>query len=84
MQDAQLQLMSYGFFGMVMFGAIYYILPRVTNRAWHMPGMIGFHFWSSFLGCLASVTILAIAGYTQARALNEVSQNPDAIPRYSA
>jgi cytochrome c oxidase cbb3-type subunit 1 len=79
-QDAQVQLMSYGFFSMVVFGAIYYILPRVTDRTWHLPGLIGFHFWSSFIGCLASVAILGIAGYNQARALNVVPAGADAIP----
>jgi hypothetical protein len=72
--------MLYGFFSMVVFGAIYYILPRVTDRTWHLPGMIGFHFWSSFLGCLASVSIYAIAGYNQSRALNVASPSVDALP----
>lgn len=79
-QDGQVQLMFYGFFSMVVFGSIYYILPRVTDRAWHLPGMIGFHFWSSFLGCLASVSIYAIAGYNQSRALNVAPPSVDALP----
>ncbi|MEO1858164.1 MAG: cbb3-type cytochrome c oxidase subunit I [Rubritalea sp.] len=43
-------LALYGFFSMTMFGAIYFIVPRVTNREWISGGLIRQHFWLSLYG----------------------------------
>ncbi|PQJ28949.1 cbb3-type cytochrome c oxidase subunit I [Rubritalea profundi] len=43
-------LALYGFFSMSMFGAIYFIVPRVTNREWISVGLIRQHFWLSLYG----------------------------------
>ncbi|WP_018969804.1 cbb3-type cytochrome c oxidase subunit I [Rubritalea marina] len=43
-------LALYGFFSMCMFGAIYFIVPRVTNREWIAGGLIRSHFWMSLYG----------------------------------
>jgi cytochrome c oxidase cbb3-type subunit 1 len=43
-------LALYGFFSMSMFGAIYFIVPRVTNREWISGGLIRQHFWLSLYG----------------------------------
>ncbi|MFO1450577.1 MAG: cbb3-type cytochrome c oxidase subunit I [Opitutaceae bacterium] len=80
LQNGQAQLLSYGFFSMVAFGALYYILPRVLGRPWHLPSLIGFHFWASLIGCLTSVVVLGIGGYEQALALNAVSGGAEAVP----
>ena len=42
----------YGFFSMSMFGAMYFIVPRVTNREWISAGLIRQHFWLSLYGVI--------------------------------
>ncbi len=51
-------LAVYGVFSMVMFGAIYYIVPRLTLREWVSPHLIRLHFTFSLYG----VVLIALAG----------------------
>jgi cytochrome c oxidase cbb3-type subunit 1 len=62
---AQTQLQLYGFFAMTMFGAIYYLLPRVVGFEWPFPKLVRVHFWISMLGVLLLVVPLAIGGVVQ-------------------
>jgi len=62
---AQTQLQLYGFFAMTMFGAIYYLLPRVVGFEWPFPKLTRAHFWISMLGILLLVVPLAIGGVVQ-------------------
>ena len=62
---AQTQLQLYGFFAMTMFGAIYYILPRVVGFDWPFPKLVRVHFWISLLGILLLIVPLAIGGVIQ-------------------
>jgi len=67
---AQAQLSFYGFFSMVAFGGLYYLIPRVLGTEWRSPALIGFHFWLSAIGVLLSVGALALAGSKQGYAMN--------------
>ena len=51
----------YMFFTMVMFGAIYFIVPRVTGCEWVSGSRIRFHFWFSAYGSIA-LGVLLVAG----------------------
>ena len=62
---AQTQLQLYGFFAMTMFGAIYYLLPRVVGFEWTFPKLARVQFWISMLGVLLLVLPLAIGGVVQ-------------------
>ena len=62
---AETQLRLYGFFAMTMFGAIYYLLPRVVGFEWPFPKLARVHFWISTLGVLLLVVPLAIGGVVQ-------------------
>ncbi len=62
---AETQLRLYGFFAMTMFGAIYYLLPRVVGFEWPFPKLARVHFWISMLGVLLLVVPLAIGGVVQ-------------------
>jgi cytochrome c oxidase cbb3-type subunit 1 len=42
---AHAHLGLYGFFSLVMFGSIYFIMPRVMKWEWPYPWMISAHFW---------------------------------------
>ncbi|MGC4014945.1 MAG: cbb3-type cytochrome c oxidase subunit I [Luteolibacter sp.] len=51
----------YGFFSFVMFGAIYFIVPRITRREWLSRRLIKMHFLFSSYG-LAIVVLVALFG----------------------
>ncbi len=57
----------YGFFSMVMFGAIYYIMPRLMGCEWRSGKWIRFHFWFSAYGTGAMLIALIMAGLFQGR-----------------
>jgi len=59
---AQNLLNIYGFFAMVMFGAIYHILPRLTGREFPSGKLIRLHFWLALSGVLFMVVPLAVGG----------------------
>jgi cytochrome c oxidase cbb3-type subunit 1 len=59
------QLGLYGALSMMFFGAIYYMVPRLTGTAWASAGMSSGHRFLVVLGVLLSVGALAAAGSTQ-------------------
>jgi cytochrome c oxidase cbb3-type subunit 1 len=62
----------YGFFTMMMFGAMYYIVPRLVGWEWPSATLIRWHFWLAAIGITMMVTALTIGGITQGFALNDV------------
>ncbi len=60
----------YAFFTMIMFGSMYYIVPRLVGREWRYAAMIKLHFWSSAYGIGLMVTMLLVGGLMQGIALN--------------
>ena len=57
-------LALYGFFSFVMFGAIYFIVPRVTRREWLSRRLIKMHFLLSVYGVI-TVALVALFGGLQ-------------------
>ncbi len=57
-------LALYGFFSFVMFGAIYFIVPRITRREWLSRRLIKMHFFISIYG-IVLIAIVAIFGGVQ-------------------
>jgi cytochrome c oxidase cbb3-type subunit 1 len=50
----------YAFYTMIMFGSMYYIVPRLVGREWRYATLIKLHFWSSAYGVgLMSLMLLA-------------------------
>ena len=70
---AQQELNQYAFFCLVMFGAVYAILPRLVQTEFPAPGLVRVHFWLALVGVLLLIGPLTAAGIIQARDL----QNPD-------
>ncbi|MGB7768975.1 MAG: cbb3-type cytochrome c oxidase subunit I [Verrucomicrobiia bacterium] len=70
---AETQLRLYGFFAMTMFGAAYYMLPRVVGIEFPFPKLMRVHFWVSMSGITLLVVPLAIGGFIQGVKL----QNPN-------
>lgn len=58
-------LVLYGFFSMTMFGAFYFIAPRITRCEWLSGRMIGFHYWLSAYGVLTLVAGMLVGGIAQ-------------------
>lgn len=61
---------AYGFFTMVMFGAIYYMMPRLLNREWPSARLIRIHFWCAALGITLMAVALHIGGWIQGMEMN--------------
>jgi cytochrome c oxidase cbb3-type subunit I len=57
-------LALYGFFSFVMFGAFYFIVPRVTRREWLSRRLISMHFLFSVYG-IVTVALVALFGGLQ-------------------
>src|ERR1700756_2399984 len=53
-----------------MFGALYYIVPRLTGTEFASPGSIRWHFRLAVLGILLYTVPLALGGIKQGLALN--------------
>jgi cytochrome c oxidase cbb3-type subunit 1 len=62
---AQSVLGSYGFFAMVIFGAIYYIVPQLMGQEFPFPKLVRVHFFTAAAGVLLFVLPLAIGGVVQ-------------------
>ncbi len=58
-------LALYGFFSLVMFGAIYFIVPRITRREWISRRLITTHFWFSVYGSVFIVLFGVFGGLMQ-------------------
>lgn len=70
---AHAHLGLYGFFTMVMFGSLYYIIPRISGREWPSLGLISVHFWGCFLGLVLYVVPLSYGGILQGLAMNDAT-----------
>lgn len=68
-------LALYGFFTFVMFGATYFIVPRVTRREWLSRRLIKMHFLFSVYGVI-TVALVAIFGGLQQGLGQEDWQQP--------
>jgi cytochrome c oxidase cbb3-type subunit 1 len=62
---AQTQLRLYGFFAMTMFGAVYYILPRIAASELPFAKLVRIHFWFGVFGALLLALPLALGGLMQ-------------------
>lgn len=70
---AHAHLGVYGFASFIMFGSVYFILPRVVRWEWHSPALIRTHFWLSISGIAVYFIFLTIGGVVQGLQM----QNPD-------
>jgi len=63
----------YAFFTMVMFGSMYYIVPRLVGREWRYASLIKLHFWASAYGVGLMVLMLLVGGFVQGLNMNDAS-----------
>ena len=64
-------LNAYGFFAMVLFGSVYYILPKLIGQEFPFGRLVRLHFWTAALGVLFVVVPLAIGGTLQGLKLQQ-------------
>jgi cytochrome c oxidase cbb3-type subunit 1 len=62
---AHAHLGMYAFVTMMLFGAMYYMMPRLTGKEWPSRWLIRIHFWGCALGVLHYWIILSIGGIKQ-------------------
>jgi cytochrome c oxidase cbb3-type subunit I len=67
----QNQLGLFGFYSMILFGALYYIVPRLLNRQWLFPKLVEAHFWLVVVGFVLLVFDLTIGGLIQGFGLED-------------
>ncbi len=60
---------AYFFASFVLFGASYFLLPRLLGREWPRPAWIDAHFWLALAGIVVYVVGLSIGGWLQGRAM---------------
>lgn len=71
---AHAHLGLYAFYSMVMFGAIYFIMPRVMNWEWPYPKLISLHFWLALIGFATYFIFLSIGGWLQGLAMLDAAK----------
>ncbi len=65
-----------GFFSMCMYGVIYFIVPRITNREWISAGLIRQHFWLSVYGVLfIAIFYTLLGGFLHGEILEKVDES---------
>jgi cytochrome c oxidase cbb3-type subunit 1 len=67
---AHAHLGVYGFVTMILFGLLYYMVPRLTGREWASSTLIRIHFWCAAVGISIYFAGLSIGGWWQGRMLN--------------
>ena len=69
-QDAVFLTGTYMFFTMAMFGAIYFIVPRITGCEWISGARIRLHFWLSAYASIGLCLLLLVAGFSHGAAID--------------
>jgi cytochrome c oxidase cbb3-type subunit 1 len=64
---------AYAFVTMILFGSIYFMLPRLLQREWPSARLIRIHFWCCALGITWMVVALHIGGWIQGLEMNDAS-----------
>jgi cytochrome c oxidase cbb3-type subunit I len=65
------QLGLFGFYSMILFGAYYYIVPKLVGRQWLSQAMVMAHFWFCVVGIGLLFFDLTIGGSIQGFALQD-------------
>jgi len=60
---------AYAFVTMVLFGAVYFMMPRVLNWEWPFPRLITLHFWLAASGITIYFVALTAGGWLQGVAM---------------
>jgi len=67
-------LFIFAFYSMAIFGAMYYIIPRLLGREWFKADFIQWHFWGAAYGIGLMVFLLILSGINQGFAWNDPAE----------
>jgi cytochrome c oxidase cbb3-type subunit 1 len=73
------QLVVYGFFSMIAFGSIYFIVPRLLEKEWPSASLISLHFWGALIGMLLILGGSLIGGFQQGLSMNDPAFYPEFV-----
>jgi cytochrome c oxidase cbb3-type subunit 1 len=59
----------YGFASLILFGALYFIVPRLVDWEWPSGRLIRWHFWLALGGVLIYVASLVVGGWLEGRVM---------------
>ncbi len=65
---------AYAFVTMVLFGAVYFMMPRVLNWEWPFPRLITVHFWLAAAGISIYFVALTVGGWLQGVAMLDAAR----------
>ena len=71
---AHAHLGLYGFVSFVFFGAMYFVMPRITAREWPYPWLITAHFWLVSGGFALYFLSLTTGGWLQGQAMLDAAR----------
>lgn len=63
----------YAFFTMIMFGGVYYMMPRLLKREWPSATLIKLHFWGAAIGITIMIVALQVGGWIQGLQMNDAT-----------
>jgi cytochrome c oxidase cbb3-type subunit I len=63
----------YAFYTMIIFGSMYYIVPRLVGREWRYASLIKLHFWAAVYGIGLMTLMLFAGGISQGAGLSDPS-----------
>jgi cytochrome c oxidase cbb3-type subunit 1 len=75
----QAQLGLFGFYSMILFGAYYYIVPRLVDGQWMSIGFIKAQFWLSVVGLGLLIFALTMGGLIQGFGLQDPQVSMSAV-----
>ncbi len=64
----------YAFLTMILFGAMYYITPRVSRWEWTRPKLIEVHFWHAAAGVGLYVIAVCTGGWLEGMQMNDAAK----------
>jgi cytochrome c oxidase cbb3-type subunit I len=70
----------YAFYTMIMFGAMYYIVPRLTGWEWASARLIRVHFWFVAIGIFIYVALFTWGGWYQGVMLSKLDSAGKTVP----
>ena len=73
-RECNMLLWIYGFFSFIVFGSIYYIVPRLLDFGWRSATLVRIHYYTSLYGILLVIAMLGFGGVMEGQTL----ENPDA------
>jgi cytochrome c oxidase cbb3-type subunit 1 len=83
---AYTQLGLYAFYTMIIFGSMYYIVPRLVGREWRYASLIKLHFWAAAYGIGLMTLMLFAGGIAQGAGMSDptiaFSESTDSLMPY--